>query len=107
MLEQSLKNILTLSKASDGEYSVGSTSYWRKYLATNSKYIYGGSAPAGITTTSVLEQMQLIQLDADNGWDQNAENVLVQDLVLQVCSLVHLLVVKTTVEKQITQQLVH
>ena len=40
-----LEKHLNLSKASDGEYSVGSTSYWRKYLATNSKYIYGGSAP--------------------------------------------------------------
>ena len=51
MLEQFLKNILNLSKAKDAEYSVGSTSYWRKYLATNSQYIYGGSEPAGITTT--------------------------------------------------------
>ena len=36
-----LEKHLNLSKAKDGEYSVGSTSYWRKYLATNSQYIYG------------------------------------------------------------------
>ena len=38
-----LEKHLNLSKAKDAEYSVGSTSYWRKYLATNSQYIYGGS----------------------------------------------------------------
>ena len=38
-----LEKHLNLSKAKDAEYSVGSTAYWRKYLATNSKYIYGGS----------------------------------------------------------------
>ena len=47
-----LEKHLNLSKAKDAEYSVGSTAYWRKYLATNSQYIYGGSAPAGITTIS-------------------------------------------------------
>ena len=47
-----LEKHLSLSKATDGEYSVGSTSYWRNYLATNSKFIYGCSAPTGITTIS-------------------------------------------------------
>ena len=49
-----LEKHLNLSKGKDAEYSVGSTAYWRKYLATNSKYIYGGSGAgfAGITTTS-------------------------------------------------------
>ena len=37
-----LEKHLSLSKAKDAEYSVGSTAYWRKYLATNSQYIYGG-----------------------------------------------------------------
>ena len=69
-----LEKHLNLSKAKDGEYSVGSTSYWRKYLATNSKYIYGGSAPAGITTTGYSTESNNT-LDADSGWDQNAENV--------------------------------
>jgi len=65
---------ITYTQAKDGEYSVGSTSYWRKYLATNSKYIYGGSAPAGITTTGYSTESNNT-LDADSGWDQNAENV--------------------------------
>ena len=61
-----LEKHLNLSKATDGEYSVGSTSYWRKYLATNSKYIYGGSAPTGITTIS-FETDATNTLDTDNG----------------------------------------
>ena len=69
-----LEKHLALSKAKDGEYSVGSTAYWRKYLATNSKYIYGGSAPAGIVTTSYSTESNNT-IDADTGWDQNAENV--------------------------------
>ena len=69
-----LEKHLNLSKAKDGEYSVGSTSYWRKYLATNSKYIYGGSAPAGITTTG-WSTSSSNTLDADSGWDQDADAV--------------------------------
>ena len=69
-----LEKHLNLSKAKDGEYSVGSTSYWRKYLATNSKYIYGGSAPAGITTTG-WSTSSSNTLDADSGWDQNVDSV--------------------------------
>ena len=69
-----LEKHLNLSKAKDAEYSVGSTSYWRKYLATVSQYIYGGSAPAGITTTgySITSNNTL---DADSGWDQDAADV--------------------------------
>ena len=68
-----LEKHLSLSKATDGEYSVGSTSYWRKYLATNSQYIYGGSAPAGITTISYATDATNT-LDSDNGWDQAADS---------------------------------
>ena len=70
-----LEKHLNLSKAKDGEYSVGSTSYWRKYLATNSKYIYGGSAPAGITTTGYSDGGVANTLDADSGWDQGVDSV--------------------------------
>jgi len=71
-----LEKHLSLSKGKDAEYSVGSTAYWRKYLATNSKYIYGGSGAgfAGITTTSFGDEATNT-LDADTGWDQNVENV--------------------------------
>ena len=69
-----LEKHLSLSKAKDAEYSVGSSSYWRDYLATNSKYIFGGSAPAGITTTG-YSTSSTNTLDADSGWDQNADAV--------------------------------
>jgi len=68
-----LEKHLNLSKATDGEYSVGSTSYWRKYLSLNSRYIYGGSAPTGITTIS-YETTATNTLDTDNGWDQAADS---------------------------------
>ena len=72
-----LEKHLSLSKAKDAEYSVGSTSYWRKYLATNSQYIYGGSAPAGITTSGFTAGTATAvgNLDADSGWDQDASAV--------------------------------
>ena len=72
-----LEKHLNLSKAKDAEYSVGSTAYWRKYLATNSKYVYGGSSPAGITTSGFTEgtATAIGNLDADSGWDQDADGV--------------------------------
>ena len=69
-----LEKHLNLSKAKDAEYSVGSTSYWRKYLATVSQYIYGGSEPAGITTAGYSIPSNNT-LDADSGWDQDADGV--------------------------------
>ena len=69
-----LEKHLSLSKAKDAEFSVGSSSYWRDYLASNSKYIFGGSAPAGITTTG-YSTASTNTLDSDSGWDQNADGV--------------------------------
>ena len=65
-----LEKHLSLSKAKDAEFSVGSPSYWRKYLATNSQYIFGGSAPAGIVTSAYSSDFTL---DSDTGWDQDAQ----------------------------------
>jgi len=72
-----LEKHLNLSKAKDAEYSVGSTAYWRKYLATNSKYIYGGSAPAGIVTSGYVGGTATVvgTLDEDSGWDQDSDGV--------------------------------
>ena len=71
-----LEKHLNLSKAKDAEYSVGSTSYWRKYLATNSQYIYGGSGPTGIVTTGFdgATATAIGTLDSDNSWDQDADS---------------------------------
>ena len=71
-----LEKHLNLSKAKDGEYSVGSPSYWRKYLYTNSEYIFGGSAPVGVTTIAFSDNGAVdLELDLDAGWDQNADSV--------------------------------
>jgi hypothetical protein len=67
-----LEKHLGLSKAKDAEFSVGSPSYWRKYLASNSGYIFGGSAPAGIVTTGFTTSFTAA---TDNGWDQNANGI--------------------------------
>ena len=67
-----LEKHLSLSKATDAEYSVGSTAYWRKYLANVSQYVFGGSAPSGITTTGYSSSFTL---ETDTGWDQDASGV--------------------------------
>jgi len=70
-----LEKHLNLSKAKDGEYSVGSTSYWRKYLATNSKYIYGGTSPTIVAAGFVSGTATAVgTLDTDNAWDQVASS---------------------------------
>ena len=46
-----LEKHIGLSKATDAEFSAGSTSYWRKYIAAGSANIFAGGAPAGLTTT--------------------------------------------------------
>ena len=72
-----LEKHLSLSKAKDASFSVGSPSYWRKYLSINSSYIYGGSAPVGITTTGFVGSGATSFTSAtDIGWDQNAQNII-------------------------------
>ena len=69
-----LEKHLGLSKASDAEFSAGSPSYWRKYLTTNSAYIFGGSAPVGIITTGFIGNTYT--LASDVGWDQEANGII-------------------------------
>lgn len=68
-----LEKHLSLSKASDAQYSVGSPSYWRKYLANNSSTVFGGSAPTGITSTGFSSGFIP---QSDFGWDQDAEGII-------------------------------
>ena len=68
-----LEKHLNLSKASDAQFSVGSPSYWRKYLTNSSGYIFGGSAPTGIVTTGFSSGFTP---QADYGWDQEAEGII-------------------------------
>ena len=68
-----LEKHLSLSKAKDGEYSLGSPSYWRKYTYNNSTNIFAGGAPTGIVTTSFASGT--FNLSTDVGWDQNTQGV--------------------------------
>jgi hypothetical protein len=68
-----LEKHLSLSKASDAVFSVGSPSYWRKYLANNSEYIFGLGAPIGIVTTGFSSEFNL---ESDVGWDQETDGVI-------------------------------
>jgi hypothetical protein len=67
-----LEKHLSLSKASDAEFSVGNSSYWRKYLENNSEYIFGLNSPSGIVTTGYSSGFNL---ETDVNWDQNASGV--------------------------------
>jgi hypothetical protein len=69
-----LEKHLGLSKAKDAEFSVGSPSYWRSYLAGNSTNIFGLGAPAGLTTTGL--GVGTFARVSGGGWDQDAENVI-------------------------------
>ncbi len=68
-----LEKHLSLSKASDAEFSAGSPSYWRKYIAPNSQYIFAGGAPTGIVTTGFSSGFNLA---SDVAWDQPAEGII-------------------------------
>ena len=68
-----LEKHLGLSKAKDAEFSLGSPSYWRKFTANASEFIFAGSAPAGIVTTGFASGT--FNLETDVGWDQNAEGI--------------------------------
>ena len=72
-----LEKHLSLSKAKDGEYSLGSPSYWRKYIYNNSDNVFGGSQPAGIVTTSLGNGVtgSNFTQSSDIGWDQNAQGI--------------------------------
>jgi hypothetical protein len=67
-----LEKHLALSKASDAEFSVGNPSYWRKYLANNSQYIFGLNSPTGIVTTGYSSDFNL---ESDVAWNQEADGI--------------------------------
>ena len=69
-----LEKHLNLSKATDAEYSVGSPSYWRTYLKTNSAFIFGGDEPSGVTTTGYSSGGFSYATGGD--WDKLAEGTI-------------------------------
>ena len=70
-----LEKHLNLSKAKDATFSVGSPSYWRKYLYSNSSNIFGlNGALIGVTTTGFTGDN--FTEFGDGGWDQDAEGII-------------------------------
>jgi hypothetical protein len=68
-----LEKHLSLSKAKDAVFSVGSPSYWRKYLKANSRYVFGGSENTGVTTSINLDGWER---DTNSNWDRPAEQAV-------------------------------
>jgi hypothetical protein len=66
-----LEKHLNLSKAKDAEFSVGSSSYWRRYIKNSSEYVFAGSAPAGVVTSGFSSSFTKF---TDFSWDQDAED---------------------------------
>lgn len=67
-----------LSKAKDAEFSVGSPSYWRKYLKNNSQYIFGGSVPGTTVETGFTTLNGFTKASGD--WSSDAEGVIFEGL---------------------------
>ena len=69
-----LEKHLNLSKAKDATFSVGSPSYWRKYLYTNSTNIFGLSGSSiGIIKSGFSVGFTTF---TDGEWDQDAEGII-------------------------------
>jgi len=60
-----------LSKAKDATFSAGSPSYWRKYIETNSEYLFATNTPAGTVPTG-FDGTTFTKF-ADGGWNQDAD----------------------------------
>jgi hypothetical protein len=69
-----LEKHLSLSKAKDAEFSLGSPQYWRKFLLNGSEYIFGGSQPADVVATGFTTSTTYTPA-SDNSWDQNADGI--------------------------------
>ena len=70
-----LEKHLSLSKATDAEFSAGTPQYWRAWLQFNSNNIFGGGQPLGVTTTG-FSTATGYGLFADGGWDQKVTDIV-------------------------------
>ena len=67
-----LEKSIGISKGRDAEFSVGTPSYWRKFLVNTSRYIFGGSQPAGTVPTAFVEGTYTP--DVAGVWDRQVRN---------------------------------
>jgi len=71
-----LEKHLSLSKAKDAEFSVGSVSYWTQYLKSNSEYVFGGTPASGDSVnTGFKSGGSGFDPETDIDWNQDAEGI--------------------------------
>ena len=68
-----LEKNIGISKGRDAQFSVGTPSYWRKYLATTSSYLFGGGQPEGTVAAAFTPGTS--QPVANGGWDVQVRNI--------------------------------
>ena len=69
-----LEKNIGISKGKDAEFSVGTPSYWRKFLANSSEYLFGGSEPEGTVPTSFEAGGNGFVPETGGEWDQQVRN---------------------------------
>jgi len=69
-----LEKDLGLSKGRDAQFSVGTPSYWRKFLASNSSYLFAGGQPEGTVPAGFTPGTS--SPVADGGWDRQVRNTV-------------------------------
>ena len=69
-----LEKNIGISKGRDAEFSVGTPSYWRKFLANTSSYLYGGSEPEGAVPASFEVGGNGFNPETGGEWDQQTRN---------------------------------
>ncbi|AOV62328.1 tail sheath protein [Synechococcus phage S-CAM7] len=69
-----LEKNIGISKGKDAEFSVGTPSYWRKFLANTSRYLFGGSEPEGAVPTSFEAGGNGFDPETGGEWDQQIRN---------------------------------
>jgi hypothetical protein len=69
-----LEKNIGISKGNDAEFSVGTPSYWRKFLANTSRYLFGGSEPANLVPTSFEVTGNGFNPETGGEWDQQIRN---------------------------------
>ncbi len=67
-----LEKSIGISKGRDAEFSVGTPSYWRKFLVNTSRYIFGGSQPAQTVPTAFVDGTFIP--DVGGAWDSQVRN---------------------------------
>ncbi len=70
-----LEKSIGISKGKDAEFSVGTPSYWRKFLANTSRYVFGGGSPAGTIPTAFEFGGNGFTPETGGAWDQQIRNV--------------------------------